>query len=147
MSAMALIYGARVGVELVMIGTPVVVAGEAFLRGKGFSYDPASREEYFELLARGSELPRPSDEVRALARKWYYHYFFRLMMPFPYYEKLQTINSVRLTFDSLAALLPGKSPVLDRICQGILDAKTPFEWDEFEPSPSSLEDSTATARL
>jgi hypothetical protein len=147
MSAMALIYGARVGVELVMIGTPVVVAGEAFLRGKGFSYDPATREDYFELLARGSELPRPSDEVRALARKWYYHYFFRLMMPFPYYEKLQTINSVRLTFDSLAALLPGKSPVLDRICQGILDAKTPFEWDEFEPASSSLEDSTATARV
>jgi hypothetical protein len=122
-------------VELVMIGTPVVVAGEAFLRDKGFSYDPTTREEYFELLSRGSELPRPSEETRALARKWYYHYFFRLMMPFPYYEKVPTISGVRLTFDSLAALLPGQSPVLDRICQGILDGKTPFEWDEFESVP------------
>jgi hypothetical protein len=134
MSRVALVYGARVGVELVMLGTPVIVAGEAFMRDKGFSYDPASAEEYFSLLAQGAELPRPTDEVRALARKWYYHYFFRLMMPYPFYEdeRVNGQQRLRLTFDSLEKLGPGNSPVLDRICQGIVDGKTLFEWDEFE---------------
>jgi hypothetical protein len=134
MSSLALIYGARIGVELVMLGTPVIVAGEAFLRNKGFSYDPLTAEQYFVLLEQGADLPRPTPEMRALATKWYYHYFFRLMMPYPFYEeeRIDGKTRIRLTFDSLAALEPGQSPVLDRICQGITDGKTLFEWDEFE---------------
>jgi hypothetical protein len=137
MSSAALIYGARVGVELVMLGTPVIVAGEAFMRDKGISYDPATREEYFSLLSQGASLARPDDEVRARARKWYYHYFFRMMMPFPLCEDERAAKRTRLTFDSLKDLLPGRSPVLDRICEGIVDGTTPFEWDEFETAPAA----------
>ncbi len=53
-------------------------------------------------------------------------------MPFSYCEDKGSGLGTRLTFNSLADLLPGRSPVLDRICQGILDGQTPFEWDEFE---------------
>jgi hypothetical protein len=137
MSSLALVYGARIGVELVMLGTPVIVAGEAFMRNKGFSYDPSTAEEYFALLEQGANLPRPTPEIRALATKWYYHYFFRLMMAYPFYEE-ERVNGqarLRLAFDSLSALKPGNSAVLDRICQGIIDGKTLFEWDEFEGGP------------
>jgi hypothetical protein len=128
------VYGARMGVELVMLGTPVVVAGEAFMRGKGFTLDPSSREDYLALLARSSELPPPSDEARARARRWYYYYFFRMMMDFPYFrsERVGSETLTALAFASLSDLLPGRSPVLDRVCQGILDRTTQFEWDTFE---------------
>jgi hypothetical protein len=134
MSRAALVYGARVGVELVILGTPVVVAGEAFMRGKGFTRDPKTRDEYYELLDRSDKLEPVTDEERELARKWYYYYFFRLMMPFPFYEayRNRSVTDSRITFESLADLLPGKSPVLDRVCQGIVDGKTRFEWDDFE---------------
>jgi hypothetical protein len=138
MSSAALVYGARMGVELVMLGTPVVVAGEAFMRGKGFTLDPATRDEYFAILERGGEIPKPTPEERALARRWYYYYFFRMMMPFPFYavEKAGSEALVRLTFESLADLRPGRSPVLDLVCQGIVDGRAPFEWDEFDgPAP------------
>jgi hypothetical protein len=134
MSSAALVYGARVGVELVMLGTPVIVAGEAFMRGKGFTFDPTTREEYFALLGRAHELPRVSEADRERARKWYYYYFFRLMMPFPFCdsEGQKGFAPSRLAFQSLEELLPGRSPVLDRACQGIMDGVTAFEWDEFE---------------
>jgi len=134
MSRAALVYGARVGVEIVMLGTPVVVAGEAFMRGKGFTIDPASREEYFALLERVHELPRVSEELRDRARKWYYYYFFRLMMPFPFYDPKQgtSFAPTRFGFSSLDELLPGRSTVLDRVCRGIVDGESYFEWDDFE---------------
>jgi len=134
MSRAALVYGARVGVELVMLGTPVVVAGEAFMRGKGFTIDPANRAEYFALLQHVHELPRVSDELKARARKWYYYYFFRLMMPFPFYDPKQgtSFAPTRFGFSSLDELLPGRSTVLDRVCRGIIDGESYFEWDEFE---------------
>lgn len=131
MSRAALVYGARVGVELVMLGTPVVVAGEAFMRGKGFTIDPASREEYFAVLDGIADIERASAEARARARKWYYYYFFRLMMPFPFYTA-GVNTAASLDFESLDALLPGRSPTLDLVCQGIADATTRFEWDEYE---------------
>jgi hypothetical protein len=131
MSRAALVYGARVGVELVMLGTPVVVAGEAFMRGKGFTLDPGSADEYFSLLGRLPDLEEPSKAAIERARKWYYYYFFRLMMPFPFYD-LERDGAARLSFQSLADLLPGRSPGLDVVCRGILDGQTVFEWDEPE---------------
>jgi hypothetical protein len=134
MSRAALVYGARMGVELVMLGVPVVVAGEAFMRGKGFTFDPASREEYLALLANSTQIETPSAEARGRARRWYYYYFFRMMMDFPFFrtDRVGSESPTTLTFSSLADLLPGRSPVLDRVCQGILDGTTPFEWDSFE---------------
>jgi hypothetical protein len=120
-----------VGVELVMLGTPVVVAGEAFMRGKGFTLDPGSADEYFSLLGRLPDLEEPSKAAIERARKWYYYYFFRLMMPFPFYD-LERDGAARLSFQSLADLLPGRSPGLDVVCRGILDGQTVFEWDEPE---------------
>jgi hypothetical protein len=134
MSKLALVYGARVGMELVMLGTPVIVAGESLIRGRGFTLDPASRDAYFELLEKSAAFPPPTVEVQEQARKWYYYYLFRMMMPFPFFYGDPAAKSGKygLSFDSLDALLPGRSPVLDRVCQGIVDGVTPFEWDEFE---------------
>jgi hypothetical protein len=139
MSRAALVYGARVGVELVMLGTPVIVAGEAFMRGKGFTRDPASKEEYLALLGKTADIERATEDEKARARKWYYHYFFRMMMPFPFYEAdaMSKDTPLRLAFESLDELAPGRNTVMDLVCRGIMDGVTPFEWDEWDEGPSS----------
>ena len=130
----ALIYGARMGVEIAALGTPLVVAGETFNRGKGYSYDVETREEYFELLDRIQDLPRNDETAIRRARTYAYHYYYRLMIDFKLFSVKDGIHLTgpQLEFTSLDALLPGVDPALDVICDGILDAKTPFFFDSLE---------------
>jgi hypothetical protein len=131
MSHAALVYGARMGVEIAMLGVPLIVAGESFNRGKGYSYDVENPAQYFELLERIQELPRHVPEAVERAHKYAYHYFFRIMMDFPLYSVADAFHvaDARLEFSDLAALEPGKCPALDVICQGIMDGQTLFLHD------------------
>jgi hypothetical protein len=121
----AIIYGTKMGVELTSVGLPVIVAGEAWIRNKGITLDATSPEEYFRLL-EGLPLPErlsPAQLVRA--RRYAYHFFFNRMIPLPFIEPKAGYPIYRLKLDRLQQLLPGASPGLDTICDGIL-SKAPF---------------------
>jgi hypothetical protein len=135
----ALIYGARMGVEIAALGTPLIVAGETFNRRKGYSYDVESREEYFSLLDRIEELPRNDPQTIARARRYAYHYYYRLMIDFPLFSVKDGIHLTgpKLEFAGLEELLPGRHPALDVVCEGILDPDTPFIFDSLEPKSSA----------
>ena len=45
-----LVYTTTVGLEMAMSGVPVIVVGRAHYRGRGFTLDPNSWEEYFQML-------------------------------------------------------------------------------------------------
>lgn len=120
-----IIYGTKTGVELASRGVPVVVAGEAWIRNKGLTIDAKSEEDYFNILAR-LPLPErmPKDQVRK-ACKYAYHFFFRRMIPISVLEPTGGELQFRMNIDSINDILPGKSPGLDIICDGILKG-TPF---------------------
>lgn len=121
-SRAALIYGTKMGLEIAIRGVPLIVAGETLSRGKGFSYDVETKEEYFDLLDRVLDLPRNSPEMTARARKFAYHLFFRRMIDFPFfYTDPMKIKGGELCFQDLDALLPGKNNNLDAVCDGILN--------------------------
>ena len=134
MSRAALIYGARMGVELAALGTPLIVAGETFNRRKGYSYDVETREQYFSLLDRVTDIPPNSPEMVERARKYAYHYYYRLMMDFPLFSVSNPMHmsGPRLEFERLEDLLPGRYGSLDRVCDGIIDGSTPFVYDTLE---------------
>jgi len=118
-----IIYGTKTGVELTSVGIPVVVAGEAWIRGKGLTNDANSPEEYFRLLDRLPARRRLEGETLERARKYAYHFFFRRMIPLPFMGPGKPFASVNL--GGLKDLLPGRYPGLDVICDGILEGK-PF---------------------
>jgi hypothetical protein len=121
-----LIYGTKTGVELAPFGVPVVVAGDAWIRGKGLTHDVATREEYRRLLDRLSELEPLDEATTARARQYAYHYFFRRSIPLASLDADAGEPTLRIS--SLDDLRAGSDPGLDVVCRGVLDG-APFEYD------------------
>lgn len=129
-----LIYATKMGVELAALGIPVVTAGEAWIRGKGFSLDASTPDEYFRILQRlplGTRLD-PASTLRA--RKYAFHYFFRRMIPLEFVRQAAGVSlALDVRLDGPDALRPGRSRGLDVICDGILERRDfiyPAEMEE-----------------
>lgn len=116
-----IIYNTKTGIEVASRGIPVIVAGEAWIRGKGFSYDVNGRDDYYDFIER---LPltrsmSKSDQERAL--KYAYHFFFRRMIELPLFEQATSKNGYKALFSSFQELAPGENINLDIVCSGILN--------------------------
>jgi len=85
---LGLVYTTTIGLEMAMSGVAVVVAGNAHYRGKGFTHDPRSFEEYLAQVDRlltnpfGQRLPRTQVE---LAWRYAYRFFFEFSFLFPWH--------------------------------------------------------------
>jgi hypothetical protein len=121
-----LIYGTKTGVELTPFGTPVVVSGDAWIRGKGLTTDVSSREEYLAALDGLAVMEPLPPEVVTRARRYAYHYFLRRMIPLRSLDPDAPTPAHRI--ETAEEVLPGADPGLDVVCDGILDG-TPFVFD------------------
>lgn len=84
---LGLAYTTTVGVETAMNGIPVISCGETHYRGRGFTIDPNTWDEYFAALEDAlSDLPahRLNDEQTAKAWNYAYRFFFEYPRPFPW---------------------------------------------------------------
>jgi len=83
-----LVYTTTVGLEMAMMGLPVIVAGQTHYRERGFTYDPDSWVAYFKLLGHILENPpeyRLSREQVNQAWQYAYRFFFDYPQPFPWH--------------------------------------------------------------
>jgi hypothetical protein len=119
----ALIYGTKTGVELTAMGIPTVVAGEAWIRGKGVSIDVSSPEEYFNTLEQLPLNNRLNDELKERALKYAYHFFFRRMIYVNSIKNTKSHASFDYNFKDVKQIMPGVDKGLDAICDGILYGK------------------------
>ena len=85
---LGLAYTTTVGMEMPMSGVPIIVGGKTHYRGKGFTYDPATWEEFYRMVDQALSEPqqhrlgRPQVE---LAWSYAYHFFFEYPTPFPWH--------------------------------------------------------------
>jgi len=124
-----LVFTSTTGVELALRGKPVIVAGQSHYRGKGFTIDVSTPDEF--LSALDSALADPSSAAASipLARRYAHLFFFGAPIASPGVEE-HVLGLARLTVEDLSELEPGKSAAVDRICDGILHG------GEFEPVAS-----------
>lgn len=123
-----LIYGTKTGVELAAMGIPVIVAGEAWIRNKGLSYDATTKDDYLKLLSALPLAQRLKPEVVQRAKKYAFHFFFRRMIPVKFLRPNMGYPPYQLYLSSLSELHPGKDQGLDVICDGILTG-SPFIYE------------------
>src|SRR4029079_2804676 len=117
----AIIYATKTGIELAARGIPVIVAGEAWIRGKEIGLDCDDAETYERMLASLPFGKRIDDERTASAEKYAYHFFFRRMIQMPGVDRGH-INGApyRIVPIALDAFAPGGNAGLDCVCHGIL---------------------------
>jgi len=82
-----LVFTTTLGMEMAMIGKPVIATGYTHYRGKGFTIDPNTWEEYFEALEAVLDDPKAhylSEDQVSLAWRYAYRFFFEYPQPFPW---------------------------------------------------------------
>lgn len=85
---LGLVYTTTVGMEMAMTGLPVVVAGQAHYRGRGFTHDPQTWDEYFTMIQSLLADPgssRLTEQELELAFRYAYLFFFEFPLPFPWH--------------------------------------------------------------
>jgi hypothetical protein len=127
-SKAALIYNTKLGVELAARGMPVIVAGDSWIRGKGFSHDASGPEDYRALLTRATRLAPLSDSQKERARRYAWHFFFRRCIPVSALDARSGWPLTQLRADAFALAKPGADAGLDIVCRGILEGSA-FEYD------------------
>jgi hypothetical protein len=127
----AIIYNTKTGIELAARGMNVIVAGEAWIRNKGFSTDVVSSSNYKEVLDQIPPSLSLSKKNQLLAKKYAYHYFFRRLIPLDFAFPSKGNPPFQIDISSLSSLIPGNSSGLDIICQGILHQDN-FIWRDYE---------------
>jgi len=120
MATYNLVYCASVGLEATVAGQPVLVCGAPYYARKGFTVDVDSPAEYRSLLERiavGDPPSAPPDSP-TLARRFIHLMKFRYAMDMHW----TTADPMRLeiTIADLGDLAPGRSAVVDTVCDGIL---------------------------
>jgi hypothetical protein len=86
-ASLGLAYTTTVGLEMAMRGAPVIVAGNTHYRGRGFTYEPSSWDEYFAMLGKIlSDLPGHRLNQGQVETAWNYAYrfFFEFPLNFPW---------------------------------------------------------------
>lgn len=118
------VYNSTAGLEAAARGKPVLVGGRPHFRGRGFTIDVDSREHYRAMLqawALGSPLDLDTG-ARELARRYVHMFFLRYHVAMGW-----TTSPIEppfaLTIRSMRQLAPGANPILDVVCDGIVDRR------------------------
>mgnify|MGYP005633323771 CR=1 FL=1 len=83
-----LVYTTTVGLEMAMLGKPVIVSGNTHYRGRGFTHDPNSWKIYYKILGRileDKEAHHLTNDQIESAWRYAYYFFFHFARPFPWH--------------------------------------------------------------
>jgi len=79
-SRVVIVYNTKTGIEAAYRSKPVVIAGEAWIRGKGIGWDARNSQDYLEILNLFKRSLEMTAEQKTRARQYAYHFFFRRMI-------------------------------------------------------------------
>lgn len=128
-SKASLVYCTLLGLEIVMRGTPVIVAGESVYRGKGFTYDINSIDDFNYYNNNILDLARNTEEMIEKALRFGHYYFFKATIDYPLVVSTDLHKNAepKLTFKTIKELMPGRYHTVDSLCKSIIENIHPAE--------------------
>ena len=116
---------------MMLSGIPVVSTSKTTHYGLGFAAEPKTESEYLDLLLGRKKMPSFSQEDIEL---FAYYYFIRTNIPWVLTKQAFGDNFDGFTFETLDDLLPGRDPILDHMCNYIINYKdtVPEAWPQPE---------------
>ena len=120
-----LTFGSSTGIEMAMLGKPIVLAARNFYEVGPQIINVGSRES----LRADLERSLGSFSVRELRREAYrlaYYYVFKFELPFPLVSVFGVMD-LELNYRGKEALEPGRDKTLDQICDYLLQNRPLFE--------------------
>jgi hypothetical protein len=80
-----LVYTTTTGLEMAMNGIPVIVCGQTHYRGRGFTLDPLSWDEYYALIEKALKNKKSLTKTQVeTAWEYAYRFFFEYPFVFPW---------------------------------------------------------------
>lgn len=131
-----LTYGSSAGIEMAMLGKPVVLGSRAFYENGVHVLTIRSRETLKGIL-EASLKPCSVREIRRDAFRLAYYYVFKFEVPFPLVLK-RGLTDVRLNYTGSEALTPGKDETIDHACGFLMEGRPLFD----PPDKEALERTT-----
>ena len=136
-SRVCVVNTSTVGFEAAASGLPVLTTGHSAYRGLGFTDDPSSPDEYFDLLGQyllGTALPTRPERIQLAER-------FTALQQFCYYMKhglfdADWVNAPTLHVRDISDLAPGRNEILDFIVDSIVEGlpiTDAARWPPFSP--------------
>jgi hypothetical protein len=120
-----LTYGSTIGVEMAMLGKPVILCGRAIYEDAACVVALNSRDSLAGLLDSALETSA-SREIRRGAFRFVYNYVFQFEQPFPLI-RTNGVYDARRAYTSDASLVGGADESLDRICRFLIDGGPLFD--------------------
>lgn len=108
LSDAALVYTSTMGLEAAAMGKKAIVSAKTHYKGKGFTTDPQTSEEYFRQIDNNP--PIDSNIVMEKARRYAYIFFFDTHIPFLSVSEDKEMGNFRFNINSLDELFRGNYP-------------------------------------
>jgi hypothetical protein len=142
-SHLVLAYVSTVGIEAAILGRAVINAGSYHYTGKGFTHCPETPDAYLALLDRLAADPQPPPQAGELARRYFYLWLHRSMLPMPNLDVNAAGLLMNLRLRPAADSARGRHASYDRLV-GYMRRERPFI---DPPAPWRLRDAAAPAPL
>jgi hypothetical protein len=130
-------FGSSVGIEMAMLGKPVILASRAPYEDCSHILTVRSKQSLPEMLEKSLQ-PTSVREIRRGAFRLAYYYVFKFELPFPLVTRPGIMN-VTLNYTTVEALSPGKDAALDHICNHLIHGRPLFD------SPTESEQARSVA--
>ena len=125
-SSLCIVYASTIANEIAAMGKPLIIGGEAYIKNKGISYDPKSKEEYFSLIYKLIKNPISNNDINLRAKKYAYYFYFERMIPIDLIDIPKNKHqNFTINIDKANKMLNGEyfDKGLSTICDGILNDK------------------------